>query len=127
MDGLRRGGDRAKIRKAVVKTALRHHLMSAYTSLVAVQNEVSRPDGMPLATVKAPLNLPHGWNFDKVFGEILKRQAPPAQRAAAPAQSTISTDVMLPSGGTSSQLQILIGLALLAASGWVALRHRRLT
>jgi Ca-activated chloride channel homolog len=127
LDTLERGGDPEQIRTAVVDTALRHHLMSPYTSLIAIQNTIARDESSPLMMSKAPLNLPHGWNFDKVFGEILKRQAPPAQRAAAPAQSTISTDVMLPSGGTSSQLQILIGLALLAASGWVALRHRRLT
>jgi Ca-activated chloride channel homolog len=141
MDGLRRGGDRAKIRKAVVKTALRHHLMSAYTSLVAVQNEVSRPDGMPLATVKAPLNLPHGWNFAKVYGGRLKPSTPPSKRAAqaSPSATMIGSGmiareladaaakkVMLPRGATPWKLHVMAGLTLLLFSvGLYVVRRRR--
>jgi Ca-activated chloride channel family protein len=36
MDGLARGEDPEAVRKAVIEVALRHHLVSAYTSLVAV-------------------------------------------------------------------------------------------
>ncbi|MGY8961564.1 MAG: marine proteobacterial sortase target protein, partial [Alphaproteobacteria bacterium] len=57
----RREGDSEAISNAVLETALRHHLLSPYTSLVAVQNTVARDVGLPLAVRKAPINLPQGW------------------------------------------------------------------
>jgi len=125
LDTLERGGDPKQIRAAVVNTALRHHLMSPYTSLIAIQNMIARDESAPLVTRKVPLSPPYGWDFNKVYGDILKHKSPPPRRAAAPKQPTVSTDVMLPSGGTSSRLHILIGLTLLLVSGWIALRGRR--
>ena len=43
--------------------------MTRLTSLVAVDKTPSRPDGEPLKLAELPLNLPAGWDFDKVFGE----------------------------------------------------------
>ena len=43
MDRLREGGDREEVRTAVVAVALRHRLVSAYTSLVAVDVTPARP------------------------------------------------------------------------------------
>jgi hypothetical protein len=45
MDELTRGGDAADDRPQVVKVALEHHLVSAYTSLVAVDVTPTRADG----------------------------------------------------------------------------------
>ena len=57
-----------KADKAILALALEHHLVSRLTSLVAVDHEVSRAPGQPLARADIPLNLPAGWDFDKVFG-----------------------------------------------------------
>jgi Ca-activated chloride channel family protein len=61
MDDIRRGGEEAKLRADVVKVALDHHLVSAYTSLVAVDVTPTGPvDGSAKsALVKA--SLPQGW------------------------------------------------------------------
>jgi Ca-activated chloride channel family protein len=59
MDELRTGRDEKDIRPAVLKVALEHHLVSAYTSLVAVDVTPTAPAGNPrVAMVKSM--LPHG-------------------------------------------------------------------
>jgi Ca-activated chloride channel family protein len=54
--------------KRILALALEHHLVSRLTSLVAVDATPSRPEGARLARAELPLNLPAGWEFDKVFG-----------------------------------------------------------
>jgi Ca-activated chloride channel family protein len=139
MDALRQGGDRAKIRQAVIKTALRHHLMSAYTSLVAIQNTVARPDDTPVISRKAPLNLSHGWDFAKVYGERLKSSMPRRSRAQlAPAgamgpgkaiarqlSDAAAKKIMLPASATPWKLHVMAGLALLLFSAGIFVVSRR--
>jgi Ca-activated chloride channel family protein len=60
MDGIVGGADRDAVRDAVVEVALRHHLVSTYTSLVAVDVTPTAPDGMSLLTHDVPVNAPHG-------------------------------------------------------------------
>ena len=50
MDRLREGGDPGEVRSAVVAVALQHRLVSAYTSLVAVDVTPTRPADAGLAT-----------------------------------------------------------------------------
>ncbi len=45
MDAMRQGGDAEKLRAQVIEVALAHHLVSAYTSLVAVDVTPSAPAG----------------------------------------------------------------------------------
>jgi Ca-activated chloride channel family protein len=59
MDALAQGADVAQVRPAVIRVALEHHLVSAYTSLVAVDVTPTGPtDGLKTAMVKA--SLPQG-------------------------------------------------------------------
>ncbi len=55
--------------KRVLALGLDHQLVTRLTSLVAVDRTPSRPDGVPLTRADLPLNLPAGWDFEKVFGE----------------------------------------------------------
>ena len=118
--------------RRVLKLALDHHLVSRLTSLVAVDTTPSRPDGARLSRAELPLNLPAGWDFDKVFGE---RPALPAPRnddraqasairlaanAAAPRPVLVpiaaQKGVALPKTATDAELRMMLGLALLALS-----------
>jgi Ca-activated chloride channel family protein len=54
--------------KAILRLALDHHLVTRLTSLVAVDEGPSRPKGEALTRADLPLNLPAGWDFEKVFG-----------------------------------------------------------
>jgi len=60
MDEVTRGGDADELRKAVVQVALDHHLVSAYTSLVAVDVTPSNDGTVKTALVKA--SPPRSWD-----------------------------------------------------------------
>src|SRR5215468_2132719 len=64
--------------KRILALALEHHLVSRLTSLVAVDATPSRPEGARLTRAELPLNLPAGWDFDKVFGNERKGGDTPA-------------------------------------------------
>jgi Ca-activated chloride channel family protein len=55
--------------RRILALGLEHQLVTRLTSLVAVDKTPTRPDGIKLSRADLPLNLPHGWDFDKVFGE----------------------------------------------------------
>jgi Ca-activated chloride channel family protein len=76
MDRLREGGDRDEVRSAVVTVALRHRLVSAYTSLVAVDVTPARPADATLATGLVPTNLPAGAVHEKIFGTLPQTATP---------------------------------------------------
>jgi Ca-activated chloride channel homolog len=59
----------AEADKRILALALEHSLLSRLTSLVAVDKAISRPADAQLSRADMPLNLPAGWDFDKVFGE----------------------------------------------------------
>ncbi len=146
-------GDAEKLDKDIETVALAHHLVSRVTSLVAVDATVSRPADAKLDSAKLPLNLPEGWDFDKVYGETVPADLPAGERealmqkndayamkiasamAAAPTAKAASlvaqkaAEVDLPVGGTFADLQIMIGTILLALAsllaGLMVLLHRR--
>jgi Ca-activated chloride channel family protein len=96
MDELTRGGDAAAIKPAVVQVALEHHLVSSYTSLVAVDVTPSAPaDGnLKVGLVKA--SLPQGWSAGAI-----------------------------PQTDTAATLQLLMGLMALGFAGMMAVIGRR--
>jgi Ca-activated chloride channel family protein len=130
--------DAVALDKQIETVALANHLVSRVTSLVAVDVTPSRPAGVPVASTKLPLNLPDGWDFEKVFGEKPQQTVPEGQRkaeqqqteeqaimvadrmAAAPTARAASliadagTQVDLPQTATLADRHILIGLMLLA-------------
>ncbi|MEA2114416.1 MAG: VWA domain-containing protein, partial [Thermodesulfobacteriota bacterium] len=67
MDSLAAGADPEKVKKEVAELALQNHLVSRYTSLVAVEQKISRPGNTPLNKKRLKTNLPAGWQYDKVF------------------------------------------------------------
>jgi Ca-activated chloride channel homolog len=96
MDALRTGGDADAVRKDVVKVALEHHLVSAYTSLVAVDVTPTAPNGSPrTALVKA--SAPRG---TEVAGQI-------------------------PQTDTAATLQFLLALLALGSAALVAVAAHR--
>jgi Ca-activated chloride channel family protein len=62
------GAPETDVRAAVTAVALAHHLVSPYTSLVAVDVTPARPGDEPLLAHALKTNLPHGWDYHAVFG-----------------------------------------------------------
>jgi Ca-activated chloride channel homolog len=100
MDSLGLGAAEEHIRNEVLSTALSHHLVSRYTSLVAVEQQVSRLPEEALSQSVLKNNLPQGWQAHKIFGGTAQT-ATPAQR------------------------HIIIGLLMLLAAFLLLSRNRR--
>jgi Ca-activated chloride channel homolog len=135
--------------RRVLALALAHHLVSRLTSLVAVDATPSRPEGAHLTRAELPLNLPAGWDFDKVFGTTGGEQhdgpaphtdghadvghtqlaaapaAPPAGARAAAMPAAYQNGVLLPKTTTDAELRMLAG-AILMFAGFLLLTLRRL-
>ncbi len=74
MDAGRRGAPEQEIRAAVLDVALTHHLVSKFTSLVAVDVTPTKAAGIPASKTAVPGNIPEGLTgFDQ-----LPRTATPA-------------------------------------------------
>jgi Ca-activated chloride channel family protein len=71
-----RGVPEDEVRRQVLDVALAHHLVSKYTSLVAVDVTPSRPEDTALKSGAVPTNLPAGWQYEKVFGRLPKGATP---------------------------------------------------
>ena len=118
-----RAADPQTIDKEILDVALAHSLISRMTSLVAVDVTPSRPADEDVTRADLPLNLPHGWDFEKVFGE--SEPAPRQREAAAgnmqllaakskPAALAQQTQpgVALPQGATLADIKLLRGMGL---------------
>jgi Ca-activated chloride channel family protein len=81
MDQERRGGG-AEIRGAIVSTAIEHHLVSKYTSLVAVDKTPVRPVTDPLSSEQVPNLMAYGQSTNKIFGFPATATSAPLLRVA---------------------------------------------
>ena len=135
-----RGGDPEAIRSEITEVALRHQIVSQYTSLVAIDDAVVRPADETLAAEAVATNPPHGVDMDLVLGPAPDQPVPsPAAPALSPREASLNairsmastgTPVpvaQLPSGGTPAPLNLVIGLVCLAAALglWLAARRAR--
>ena len=68
MDQPRLERGEASIRELVLDVALAHHLVSPYSSLVAIDTEPIRPTNTLLTTHAMKTNLPEGQNYQAVLG-----------------------------------------------------------
>jgi Ca-activated chloride channel family protein len=135
----------------ILALGLEHHLVTRLTSLVAVDQTPSRPYGARLTRADIPLNLPTGWEFDKVFGGERSLPVPAERRAdaqpvrqaelAAYAKVAVATapkpvatksivpsaqnGVILPKSATDAELRLWFGLALCMASLVLVVTWRR--
>jgi Ca-activated chloride channel family protein len=76
----RRSSEPDEIRQAIVKTALTHHLVSKYTSLVAVEKTPVRPSKDPLKSEQVPNLMPYGQSSNAIFGFPATATAAPTLR-----------------------------------------------
>jgi Ca-activated chloride channel homolog len=125
--------------KSILALALEHQLVTRLTSLVAVDQTPSRPDGEPLKLAELPINLPSGWDFEKVFGERPKLPAAPTERRAEadgrvqvaalkrplPVTGPAPATITLPRTATNAELSMILGAVLLALSLMLLAFNRR--
>jgi Ca-activated chloride channel family protein len=78
--------EREPLEAEALETALAYHLVSPYTSLVAVDSEPAGPAGQPPVTRPIPLHLPAGWTHPGWVGEL-----PPT---ATPARALVACGLL---------------------------------
>lgn len=100
MDQERQGQDDSTRRQAVLDVALPHHLVSRYSSLVAVDVTPVRPTDKDVIPHAMKTNLPDGQDFQAIFG--------------------------LPNTATNGPLQILLGLLTLTTAAMLLFVRRHL-
>jgi Ca-activated chloride channel family protein len=119
--------------KAILALALDHQIVTRLTSLVAVDKTPSRPEGAPLKLSELPINLPTGWDFEKVFGErpqipaqLRERRADAAASPAARRPTPAAPDaIRLPKTATSAELKMIAGLILIVLALFLFVFNRR--
>ena len=100
IDRIGEGSPESEIRPEVVEVALAHHLVSRYTSLVAVDVTPTVPADAVTGTTALPTRLPEGTSYEAIFGG--------AAQTATPAT-----------------LQLVAGLGALFAAMLLRARYRR--
>ncbi len=65
----KRDAEFESVKQLIIDTALKHHLVSQYTSLVAVDVTPVRPEDQSLKSHAIPTHLPAGWEYNKVFAQ----------------------------------------------------------
>jgi Ca-activated chloride channel homolog len=100
IDSIREGAPEAEVRTQVIELATAHRLVTKFTSFVAVDKTPARPSDAQLKLAALPTNLPEGWEYDKVFGE-------------------------LPQGATDSRYAMLTGVLMLLLALAMLLAQRR--
>ena len=126
----------ADMDRAILAVALEHQLVSSQTSLIAVDNSPKRPAGYQLTRADVPLNLPAGWVWESVFGEMPEQDVPKFdQKTEADLKQLIKTtdhaitmpdahQVPLAAGGTDGAMMALVGL-LLGLMGFSLMRKTK--
>ncbi len=106
----------------IARLGLDFSLVSRETSLVAVDRTPARPRGARLTEEDLPLNLPHGWDFDALFGD---NAAAARANGARPEEQAEPLD--LPQTATEAGQLMRAGafLLLLALGGLAVLRRRK--
>jgi Ca-activated chloride channel family protein len=82
LDSVHNGADPEAVKARVVALGLEHHLVTKHTSLVAIDVTPVRPADAALETRPVPVNLPHGWSSEAVFGELPQTATPLPRHAA---------------------------------------------
>jgi len=103
VDAMREGAPAEETRAQVIELALTHHLVTKYTSLIAIDRTPVRPAELDLKMAALPTNLPEGQNYEAIFG------------GAQPTDALLVGQ--LPQGATDSRFNLLAGaLTLLFAT-----------
>jgi Ca-activated chloride channel family protein len=119
--------------KAILALALDHQIVTRLTSLVAVDKTPSRPEGEPLKLSELPINLPAGWDFEKVFGErpqvptqLRERHADARDQPGARRPTPAAPDaIRLPKTATTAELKMIAGLILIVLALILFVFNRR--
>ena len=123
--------DQMRFSKKVIELALQHHLVTQYTSLVAVDENISRIPSQPILSHQIAQNVPEGW----VDPEIVKQSKMLRQKnLQTPLQALYKVDlntmpalqVHFVQTATKKDLFYLLASLMLGSSALIFFFRRRL-
>ncbi|WP_252260100.1 marine proteobacterial sortase target protein [Erythrobacter aurantius] len=107
--------------ESIEELGMAFHLVTSRTSLIAVDDTPSRPEGATLTREELPLLLPAGWDFDHLFGvQFANRDRDLPMREMEKQRQQLE----LPETSTGYVLTLGLGLLLLLAGLAMAVGHR---
>ena len=124
-----RGADPQVTKQDITRLALTHHLVSRFTSLVAVDVTPSRDSNTPLTRKDIPLMIPEGWDLFGTLSPISTQPMTETQLMAMiqPQKPANAVQLILPSTATGLWANLIMGLAfMLFGLFFLALTRRRL-
>lgn len=112
----------------IAEIGLASSLVTSQTSLVAIDETPTRPTGQGLVREDLPINLPAGWDFDRLFGGESRAAALHNVDTMAARAAEQAHGLELPQTATGYVATLLQGLALLLvgiAGLWLGRRKGR--
>ena len=103
----------AQIDSEILSTALKHHIVSRLTSLVAVDITPSRSISERLTTKKVPTMLPDGWDFGQVAANNAQEKRPSVPQSHRTPTSASPQSLKLPKTASPHQVMGLLGTLLM--------------
>ena len=125
MGRLRAGAAADEVRQSVLALALAHGLLTSFTSLVAVDQTVVRPDKEQLSQRQVPVNPPAGWTPPSGAPANMMQRTAASAVAVVPTPPPSPTVSLGARTATSAQVYALAGAILLLAALLVWVSHRR--
>ena len=119
-----RGGDHEEAKQQITALALDHHLVSRFTSLVAVDTTPSRDADTPLTHRDIPLMIPADWTMFDTPGEVAQPAPSPQLMAQIQPMGSRTAPMALPQTATGLQFSLLFGVLLLLIGVMIASPRR---
>jgi len=91
-NGIQQGTTKAEVRQAITQLGLDYHLMTQFTSFVAVE-EMTITDGGQPRRIDVPVEIPEGVSYEGIFGSSGEAKGP------IPSMGVLSTPPMASRGG----------------------------
>ena len=129
------GADAKEVQGQIVTVGKAHHIVTAHTSLVAVEQISPLPKNALLKTKQFLTNLPRGWKFESGWGsksgtnQGSPNSNPQNLTSPVPHKSTPTSQTgtvvafhrpgQLPKTATPAMLLVILGMGLLGAADWL--------
>lgn len=106
---------------AMTDLAIEHQIVSAYTSLVAVDEKRIRPENAPISTKRYHPNLPKGWQLAEYDPRDVARDYFDLKQNGT-AMEELKKDINLPQTDTGYVIQLLMGMIMVLLSIMLMMR-----
>ena len=117
------------MKEEIKAIAVRHQLVSDYTSLVAVDEAILRPESEMFFQKRYDPTLPLGWQEDQLKAleaEAAYRKLQEQPQADGSPRNELLQPISLPQTATGFRLYLLFGLSLILAGSALLLSQRRM-